>query len=191
MPRICVVTSNEHKFNEIKEVALEYGLEVEMCPGLKLEIQSDSLEDIVFKSALIAYMYLSRPIIVEDAGLFIDALNGFPGPYSNYVYKTIGVNGILKLLDGVDNRKACFKSAVALVVNNKVLSAVGEVCGEIVARPRGAGGFGFDPIFVPSGESKTFAEMNIREKNKYSHRARATRRVFELMLSRDANATHL
>ncbi|MEM0001319.1 MAG: XTP/dITP diphosphatase [Desulfurococcaceae archaeon] len=181
LPRICIVTSNEHKFSEIKEVALEYGLEVEMCPGLKLEIQSDDLADIVFKSALIAYMYLNKPIIVEDAGLFIDALNGFPGPYSSYVYRTIGINGILKLMNDASNRRACFRSAVALVINNRVFSATGEVCGEIATKPRGAGGFGFDPIFVPEGDSRTFAEMSIHEKNKYSHRAKAVRKVFELL----------
>jgi XTP/dITP diphosphohydrolase len=191
LPKICVVTSNTHKFDEIRDVSREYGVEVEMCPGLKLEIQSDNLEDIVLKSALLAYLYLNKPILVEDAGLFINALNGFPGPYSSYVYKTLGVNGILKLMDGVTNRRACFKSAVALVVNNRVLSAQGEVCGVITTYPRGQGGFGFDPIFIPDGESRTFAEMSVSEKNRHSHRAKAIRKIFELLLNVNHNATYL
>ncbi|MEM1858138.1 MAG: XTP/dITP diphosphatase [Desulfurococcaceae archaeon] len=191
MNRICVVTSNKHKFEEILEVAKEYSVELEMCEGFKLELQADNIEDVVLKSAMLAHILLNRPVLVEDAGLFIEALNGFPGPYSSYVYRTIGIDGILKLLNGVENRKACFKSAVTLVHDKGVFTSTGEVCGVIPSTPRGSGGFGFDPIFVPSGETRTFAEMSIREKNLYSHRAKAVRRVFESLIKVLANAVHL
>jgi len=95
------------------------------------------------------------------------------------VYKTIGIQGILKLLEGVENRRACFKSAVAVVLENTIITSTGEVCGEISREPRGNQGFGFDPIFIPSGETRTFGEMSIQEKNRYSHRAKAVRSVFE------------
>ncbi|MEM4717256.1 MAG: XTP/dITP diphosphatase [Desulfurococcaceae archaeon] len=187
MTEICIVTSNEHKFKEISKVAEEYNVKVHMCPGLKLEIQSLNLEEIVVKSAMLAYIYLNKPLLVEDAGLFIDALNGFPGPFSSYVYNTIGIQGILKLMKGVSNRKACFRSVVALIVNNNIFKTSGEICGEIVSEPRGSFGFGFDPIFKPCGVDKTFAEMEIDEKNKYSHRAKSVRRALEMLLGNQRN----
>lgn len=188
---ICVVTENRNKFEEILEVAKEYGIKLEMCDGAKLEFQADSIEEVVLKSALLAYLYLRRPVLVEDAGLFVESLNGFPGPYTNYVYKTIGIDGVLKLLNGIENRRACFKSAIALVYNNRIYTSTGEVCGTISHIPRGSRGFGYDPIFIPSGESRTFAEMTIYEKNLYSHRAKATREVFKALLSELHCATHL
>ncbi|RLE72114.1 MAG: non-canonical purine NTP pyrophosphatase, RdgB/HAM1 family, partial [Thermoprotei archaeon] len=118
------------------------------------------------------------PFFVEDAGLFVEALNGFPGPYSSYIYKTIGCEGILKLLEGVDNRKAYFLSVVALRapgLGDVVFK--GKVNGIIANEMRGEKGFGFDPIFIPDGCEKTFAEMNIEEKSRYSHRGKALRKM--------------
>jgi len=176
---LCFITGNQHKYLEVKSIASEYGLNIEMCTAPKIEVQADSIEEVVLKSAILAYFFTGKPVLVEDAGLFIEALNGFPGPYSSYVYKTIGIQGILKLLEGVENRRACFKSAVAVVLENTIITSTGEVCGEISREPRGNQGFGFDPIFIPSGETRTFGEMSIQEKNRYSHRAKAVRSVFE------------
>lgn len=188
---ICVVTSNRNKFEEILEVAKEYEIKLEMCDETKLEFQADNIEEVVLNSALLAYLYLKRPVLVEDAGLFVEALNGFPGPYTNYVFKTIGINGLLRLLNGIENRRACFKSAIALVYNNKIYTSTGEVCGTISHTPRGSRGFGYDPIFIPSGESRTFAEMTIYEKNLYSHRAKAAREVFKALMSELRRTTYL
>ena len=183
MLRICLATSNEHKLREVRAVGGEFGVVVEQCPVPKIEIQSESIEEIVLKSAMLAYFYLNKPVLVEDAGLYINALGGFPGPYSSYVYKTIGINGVLKLLREIPDRRACFKSAVALVLGDVLLTATGEVCGYIANEPRGTKGFGFDPIFIPNGETRTFGEMELEEKNKYSHRATAVRRVLQKLLS--------
>ncbi|MCC6034024.1 MAG: XTP/dITP diphosphatase [Desulfurococcaceae archaeon] len=177
--KICFATSNFHKFEEVSEIARSYGIMLEHCNIPKIEVQAESLREIVLKSAILTRLYTNKPVLVEDAGLFIKALNGFPGPYSNYVYRTIGINGVLKLLENIDNREACFKSAAALIHENGVIIDEGEVCGYIVRSPRGTMGFGFDPIFTPYGETKTFAEMTTSEKNKYSHRAKAISRVFE------------
>ena len=179
LTKLCFVTSNTHKFLEAGLVARSMGIELEMCSNLKLELQGDNLEEIAMKSAMIAYTMLSRPVLVEDAGLFVEALNGFPGPYSSYVYKTIGIRGLLKLLEGVENRAAYFKSAAAIAFERGVLLATGEVRGTISTEPRGDLGFGFDPVFVPLGETRTFAEMTIEEKNLRSHRAQAVRKVLE------------
>jgi len=118
-------------------------------------------------------------VFVEDAGLFIDALNGFPGPYSSYVYRTIGVEGVLKLVEG-KSRGAAFVSVIALYHPGKGVRVFKGMCRGVIAQhPRGFSGFGFDPIFIPEGVGKTFAEMREDEKNKLSHRGEAARKLIE------------
>jgi len=173
MRRIYFATSNKNKFNEASRILEKYGYELVLFSFEKKELQSTDLGEIALQSALIAYTYVNAPVVVEDSGLFIKALNGFPGPFSSYVYKTIGVRGVLKLMEGVTDRSAYFEAAVAIVMPPFERVFKGSVYGRIADSPRGTGGFGFDPIFIPENEDKTFAEMSIEEKNKYSHRARA------------------
>lgn len=180
MGKLCFATNNHHKFLEVEPIAREHGIELEMCRDVKIEIQSDSLEEIVVKSAMLAYIILNRPVLVEDAGLFVEALNGFPGPYSNFVYRTIGISGLLKLMRDLENRRAYFKSAAAIAFNGGILVSTGVVEGEIARESRGSRGFGFDPIFIPRGDMRTFAEMSVEEKNRVSHRATSTRKVLKL-----------
>ena len=153
----------------------------------RLEIQSESLEEIARTSVLRVWEELHKPVVVEDAGLFIQPLNGFPGPYSSYVYKTIGLKGILKLMEGVSQRSAKFLSAVAYMDAGleEPVCFLGEVRGRISNRVRGSKGFGFDPIFVPEeGDGRTFGEMERWEKNRLSHRSRAFRKLGEWLSSR-------
>jgi len=175
---VFFATNNVHKFEEARKVLTEYGIAVGMLRVRSLEIQSDSLEDIAKTSVTCAFRKCKLPLIVEDAGLFVEALRGFPGPYAAYVYRTIGNNGLLRLMDGVENRKARFESAIAYLSTNSKLPLCfqGEVAGEVTREERkgkGKAGFGFDPIFKPTSSNKTFAEMPIDEKNTFSHRARA------------------
>jgi len=185
---IFFATNNIHKFNEAREVLSPYKIAVGMLRVKTVEIQSESLEEIAKTSALYAFEKCGLPIIVEDAGLFVDALNGFPGPYSSYVYKTIGNNGLLKLMDNVKNRKAKFQSVVAYFSEElkSPLCFKGEILGEITKEVRqGRSGFGFDPIFKPAESDKTFAEMGLIEKNKCSHRARAFQKFAEWYKNRE------
>ncbi|ADV65624.1 RdgB/HAM1 family non-canonical purine NTP pyrophosphatase [Desulfurococcus mucosus] len=180
MIELLLLSGNKHKYAEIAEVAGRYGVKVTPLEGFKVEIQDDDLSRIALTAALIGYSILGKPVLVEDAGLFIKALNGFPGPYSSYVFKTLGVHGILKLMEGVAERDACFKSVAVAVVDGNVVKGYGEVCGYITVEPKGSRGFGFDPIFTPRDQpGRTFAEMDVAEKNKYSHRAKAVAAVFE------------
>jgi len=178
---VFFVTNNLHKFNEAKRVLAEYGLATVMLKMKTLEVQDDDIENIAKISALSAFREVNLPVIVEDAGLFVEALNGFPGPYSSYAYRTIGVNGILKLMDGIDNRRAQFKSVVAFCDSiDNVRCFHGVANGRISEKPRGSSGFGFDPIFEPEEKpDKTFAEMSVEEKNMFSHRAKAIRMFAE------------
>lgn len=171
--KLLLVTSNENKFREISEVAKSYGIKIEWLNIPKFEIQADNLEEIVRYSAITIYQVIRKPLIVEDSGLFINALNGFPGPYTNYVRRKLGLEGILKLLNNVEDRSAYFKTVMCYVSDKEINLFTGVVNGRISERIRGEKGFGFDPIFIPENEERTFAEMSTEEKNKYSHRAKA------------------
>lgn len=182
---VFFATGNINKFNEARSILGQYGVAVGMLKLKGDEIQSENLKEIAAKSVINAYKACHLPIFVEDAGLFIDALSGFPGPYAAYVYRTIHNDGILKLVANEKNRKAVFQSVIAFCgedTPDEPLCFYGESRGEITLterREKGKSGFGFDPIFQPNGSTKTFAEMTIAEKNGFSHRAIAIRRFAE------------
>ena len=179
---IFFATNNINKFNEARKLLAEYKIAVGMLRVKAREIQSDDLEEIAKASAQEAFENCYLPIIVEDAGLFIEALNGFPGPYASSVYKTIGNEGLLKLMENVKNRQAKFQSVIAYLSAEleSPLCFKGEVTGEVTTEIRkGKSGFGFDPIFKPTNSDKTFSEMSIAEKNAFSHRAKALRKFAE------------
>ena len=180
---VFFATGNINKFNEARNILRAYGFAVGMLRVKGDEIQSDSLEQIAQTSALNACKRTNLPIFVEDAGLFIDSLCGFPGPYAAYVYKTIHNGGILRLMS-VKDRQAKFQSVIAYCdpTLSEPICFEGESKGKITLnerQPKGKAAFGFDPIFQPNGSSKTFAEMTIEEKNGFSHRAMAIRKFAE------------
>jgi XTP/dITP diphosphohydrolase len=180
---IFFATNNVNKFNEARSILPRCEIAVGMLKVKALEIQSDSLSDIAQASVIDAFTRCHLPVIVEDAGLFINALNGFPGPYAAYAYKTIGNAGVLKLMENVEDRKATFQSVIAYYHGRGApVCFEGEAAGKITKEERrgnGKSGFGFDPIFQPVGSAKTFAEMTIEEKNCFSHRAKAISKFAE------------
>ena len=124
----------------------------------------------------------------DDTGLEIVALNGKPGVYSaRYagVEKNAeaNMNLVLSELENESNRKAQFRTVITLILNEKTVLFEGIVKGEICTEKRGTDGFGYDPIFIPEGQSKTFAEMTLTEKNQQSHRARAFEKMIEFLKS--------
>lgn len=167
---ITVVTGNPNKAAEV--AAFFAGVaEVSHVSFDCVEPQADTVEEIARAKAEQAYAALGVPLIVDDTGLFIDALGGFPGPYAAYVQDTIGNSGVLRLMEGAALRRAHFVTAVAYADGCGVRVFSGRVDGEITTVGRGAEGFGYDPIF--SVGAKTLAEMPMEEKNLLSHRARA------------------
>lgn len=181
---VFFATNNVNKFNEARRILAPYNIAVGMLRVKSLEIQSESLQEIAESSVVDAFERSQLPMIVEDAGLFIDALNGFPGPYAAYVYKTIGNKGLIELLKNIKTRRAHFESAVAYMSGDlkSPLSFSGKVQGRIVLEERSGdcgSGFGFDPIFEPATSNTTFAEMSVAQKNKFSHRAQALRAFAE------------
>jgi XTP/dITP diphosphohydrolase len=184
---VFFATGNIHKFDEARSILTGLDIAVGMLRVKDVEIQSDSLVEIAKSSAQEAFKRCCLPVIVEDAGLFIDALKGFPGPYAAYAYQTVGNKGLLKLLENVENRKAVFRSAIAYCDSEAEAPVVfeGASAGEITVDERigsGESGFGFDPIFRPLGSARTFAEMTLEEKNGFSHRAKAVRKFAEWYL---------
>lgn len=175
------ITSNSHKVEEVKQ----YFPKVKQLNLDLREIRSDSFEEIAkakLEEALMRFHERDVVIFVEDSGLEIEALNGFPGTYSAWVYKKIGCKGILKLMEDKTNRKARFVTVISAYIpwNQKIVIAKGEVKGEISNEMRGSIGFGFDPIFIPEGYDKTFAEDK-EMKKKVSHRKKAWELIFKLL----------
>src|SRR5437870_8397733 len=180
---ISFATSNSHKFREVELALRRLGVGVKRLRGKGLEIQSDDTAEVArFASADAAKKY-ERPLIVEDTGLFIDALGGFPGPYASFVFRSVGSEAILRLLGGEkkgEERRATFVSAVAYCEPGGVPAVFrGSTVGAIAKKACGRGGFGFDPIFIPAGQSLTFAQLSIEEKCRISHRAEAVTKFGE------------
>ncbi len=184
---LYMVTRNRGKFEEARQELASYGIELGQIEAEKLEVQSDDVVAIARVAAEDAFRKLHLPLIVDDTGLYIRALNGFPGPYSSYVLERIGLQGVLRLLEGVPDRHACFRTAVAYVDDDGVAVFTGETCGTIAERPRGSMGFGYDPIFVPEGERRTYAEMGVAEKNRISHRGKALRSFASWYVARNTS----
>lgn len=183
--KLYFATGNPHKFAEVERIMKEFDIELERVDIKGEEIQANSVLMVVENAARRIAKELSKPFIVEDASLQVEFLNTFPGPYSSYVYKTIGPGGILKLLEGIDHRHAEFHSAMSYGAKGRVLkNVIGIAEGTISKKIRGVGGFGFDPIFIPQGSRKTFGEMGMDDKNKLSHRAKATRIIGEWLSSK-------
>ena len=169
---IFFASSNKNKFTEAKNIALKFGLQLKFLKSTIQEIQADSLEEIARHKAIHAFSICLKPVIVEDAGLFIKSLNGFPGPYSSFVFNTIGNKGILRLVS--KPRDALFRSIIAYCEKSGDVHLFGaDVKGMISKKEYGAR-WGFDPIFIPDGKNHTYSQL--MEKNEISHRYMALKK---------------
>jgi len=163
---VLFASSNTHKYEEAKKILAEFGIKLEFFKTDLVEIQDESLSKIALQKALNAYEKCKKPVIVEDDGLFIDSLSGFPGPYSSYIFDTIGNNGILKLLG--DNRDAQFIAIIAFCDSSNEPTLFESSVAGTISKNIQDGGWGYDPIFIPKTQNKTYAELT--NKNKLSHR---------------------
>jgi XTP/dITP diphosphohydrolase len=169
------VTSNPNKAREAAEIL---GMELKSVALDLHEPQSLDVAEVAAIKAAAARETLespNHPVIVEDSGLVVEAWNGLPGALTKWFLQSVGNEGLLQMLSGEENRSARAICAVAIaVVDGSVRVFVGEVEGSVAPGPRGSGGFGWDPIFVPKRCAKTYAELGAL-KHKDSHRARALR----------------
>ena len=166
---VFFASSNEHKFEEAQRILSTLGVNIKLFKTTLEEIQSNSLNEIAKRKAIDAFTKIQKPILIEDDGLFINSLNGFPGPYSSYAYDTIGNTGIIQLLENTELRDAKFVAIIAYCNGiDEVKLFESSIPGKI-SKEIEKGGWGYDPIFIPDGESKTFA--NVSDKDKFSHRS--------------------
>jgi len=176
--KLKVITSNPGKVAEYQKAFDELGIEMEHYRLPYDEVQTSDLEEVVNKGMDEIISKGVRNFIVDDTGLFIDSLKGFPGVWSAYAQKTIGNKGILKLMDGVEDRGAEFRCCIGCDIDGERIVVVGVCRGYITESEKGTDGFGFDPIFSPDGKL-TFAEMSIEDKNLISHRGKAVRLLIQ------------
>ena len=157
-----------------------HGYELERLDTVYPEIQADTLEETIVPGLTWLASKYDRPIMIDDSGFFVDALKGFPGVFSSYVFKTIGCEGILRLMEGRSDRSARFECCIGFMAPGDEPSiAKGVAKGTVSHEMRGSGGFGYDPIFVNEGHTKTYAELDVDEKNKVSHRGKAIESFIE------------
>ena len=179
LSNLLFVSSNVHKYHESKKILDSFGINAEFFKCDLEEIQSDSFLDIASKKAKDAFSICKKPLIIEDDGLLIDSLNGFPGPYSSYIFRTIGNKGILDLV--TKNRQAKFISVITYCDKKKLKSFYAKLDGTISKIQKGSD-WGYDPIFIPKNSTKTFAES--LNKNKLSHRYKALKKFSKWYLDK-------
>ena len=184
---IQFVTGNNNKYFEVYEIFKERKIEYDLNQKdiETIEIQAQTLKEVALYKFNSVKANIEGSFFIEDAGLFVDyPLNGFPGVYSSYVLKTIGNEGIIKLINKYEESIAHFSAIIALYFKplDRIMLFEGFVKGKISKTIRGKGGFGFDPIFIPNMfPNKTFAELSIKEKNKISHRGQALNKLLNSM----------
>ncbi|MCU0798506.1 MAG: XTP/dITP diphosphatase [Candidatus Thermoplasmatota archaeon] len=171
-----IATTNVGKLREIERYLGPLDIKVKQLETSFIEVQADTLEEVVIygMEKLMSEGLSDMMFMKDDSGLFIDALGGFPGVYSAYVNRTLSCRGLLRLMEDIKERRAVFRTVLGLNEPGKGLTLLsGECRGTISDREAGKNGFGFDPVFVPEGHDRTFAQMTTEEKNSLSHRIRA------------------
>lgn len=171
MSKLIFATGNKGKLEEAKNIL---GTEVEGTSLEIDEIQSLDPVEVAIKKARAYYAKLKKPIFVEDQSFFFKSLGGLPGVYIDSFLKSLGNEGLTVLLKGRKDRSAMAQVTVVYMdKKGKEHLFIGQVKGKIATKPKGNKGFGWDPIFIPNGSTKTFGQMELKEKNKYSMRKKA------------------
>jgi XTP/dITP diphosphohydrolase len=187
--KLVFATNNQHKLKELQAM-LGTGFELMSLAdiGCSEEIPEEqpTLEGNARQKAFFIYNKFGYACFADDTGLEIDALGGEPGVYSaRYAGESkdpqANMDKVLRKLKEINYRKARFRTVISLVVNGKEKQFEGIVSGEITREKKGGSGFGYDPVFLPAGFDKTFAEMSLAEKNQISHRARAVQKLVEYL----------
>jgi XTP/dITP diphosphohydrolase len=188
--KLVFATNNKHKIREISDL-LDDRFEVTGLAeiGITEDIpeDADNLADNAMFKARYVHERTGLNVFADDTGLEVDALGGAPGVYSARYAGTSkdpsdNIIKLLKELEGVEDRKARFRTVIALIYDNSEYLFEGKVEGGIIKMRRGSGGFGYDPVFIAEGYDLTFAEMPLSEKNKISHRAMAMRKLIEFIV---------
>lgn len=195
---ICFATNNEHKLKEIRALlGNEFRLVGLAEVGCNEELAEDqtTLEGNSLQKAEYVFRKSGTSCFADDTGLEVECLNKEPGVFSaRYAGEQRSaednMNLLLKNLVGKDNRNARFRTVITLITPEGIRQFEGEVHGKIIDQKRGTEGFGYDPIFLPDGFSKTLAEMTLEEKSAISHRARAFKKLIAYLKGRKTSSVH-
>lgn len=178
MTELCFVTGNKGKVAEAKAIldvpVVAYPMELD-------ELQSLDLEKIVTYKVNQAYARVGKPVFVDDVGLYIQTFNGFPGPFVKFLLEAGGNGLLLKMMSGQTDRNVIARAAIAYHDGTNIHTFIGDVNGVIAPEPRGDGGWGWDPVFIPQGKDMTYAEMGQVEKNAISHRRAALEKLKQFL----------
>lgn len=192
MEKLVFATNNNHKLDEVRAI-LGSTVEVLSLKDINcfenIPETADTLEGNALLKARFVSEHYGMDCFADDTGLEIDALDGAPGVYSarfagEECDSRKNVEKVLALLENIDNRKARFRTVIVLMQKGEILYFEGTVSGHIARKPAGESGFGYDPIFVPDGYEKTFAELGTEEKNRISHRAVAVSKLTAHLLGK-------
>jgi len=186
---LVFASNNQHKLREINNILNSH---ITLLSLSDINIREDIPEDetLIEENALFKARYVYKAtglnVFADDTGLEVEALNGLPGVHSARFAgeskdSSANIEKVLSLLTGKENRKARFRTVIALIFKNEEYLFEGVVSGTLINEKRGNEGFGYDPIFIPEGKTRTFAEMTLSEKNKISHRAKAFKKLKEFL----------
>jgi XTP/dITP diphosphohydrolase len=189
MTKLIFATNNKHKVSEIRAVlGNHFEIETLQEAGILIDIPEphDTLEENAWEKVNVIYEMTSRNGFSEDTGLEIEALNGAPGVLSaRYAgpdkEASDNIDRVLREMEGIGNRKAQFRTVIALILDGTRHTFEGVCRGHILEHRQGEAGFGYDPIFIPEGSDLSFAEMDTATKNKYSHRGKAVQQLIEFL----------
>lgn len=186
---LIFATHNQHKTEEVREIAASF-IQIKNLKDIgcfeEIPETADTLPGNALQKARYVHEHFHVNCFADDTGLEVEALDGRPGVYSarfageHCTYQD-NVDKLLREMKGRTNRKACFKTVVALILDGKEYLFEGRVDGRIIEDQRGMSGFGYDPVFLPEGFNRTFAEMSDEEKNSISHRGRAIRKMMDFL----------
>ncbi|MBP5650806.1 MAG: non-canonical purine NTP diphosphatase [Bacteroidales bacterium] len=186
---LIFATHNQHKTEEAREIAASF-IQIKNLKDIGCFEEIPETADTLSGNALQKAHYVQERFHVncfaDDTGLEVEALDGRPGVYSaryagEHCSYQDNVDKLLCEMKGKTNRKACFKTVIALILDGKEYLFEGRVDGQIIENQRGVSGFGYDPVFLPDGFDRTFAEMSEEEKNSISHRGRAIRQMMDFL----------
>ena len=190
MNELIFATNNKHKIDEIRTViGSKFNIITLAEAGINIDIPEphDTIEENAAEKSTFIYNLTTKDCFGEDTGLEVEALNGEPGVksarYAGEGRSSLdNINKVLQKLEGSSNRNAQFKTIISVIINGKQTQFEGICKGRIIEELKGTDGFGYDPIFIPNGCNKTFAEMTMEEKNIFSHRRKSTDKLIEFLL---------
>ncbi len=200
MKKIVFATNNKHKVEEISQKLKGFDIQLltlsEIGCNTEIPEDYDTLEANARQKARFIYDQYRLDCIADDTGLEVEALNGKPGVFSarysideaptidESLRSQFNIAKLLREMNNKENRRACFRTVICYIESGVEHFFEGKVCGQITHRPAGDKGFGYDPVFIPDGYSQTFAQMDLSEKNKISHRAMAIEKFISYLLQK-------